>query len=237
VYTINSKRFLQWLPRETGQRGFARAIGDLSAGVERQALELFWPGIDAAGIAQSFRVRAMPVRLAVGVLAVVAQQVDGSRAALERHGGRASATVAVRVERLRQQRNAVQRRVAMASDRLALERAPDLRDVVFPPRRIQREKVIGPQTKPEGRVGDYYFAIFSRFVRFSATPAADKIAVVCGEAGAAGNADNDEPAAFMGCGGGLSASAGAARATRPFAASRAAKDSETENRSPGTLSP
>src|SRR5690606_18323670 len=73
------------------------------------------------------------------------------------------------------------------------ERAPGLDQVPIPPGLIQRVEHVGPRAKPECGVGDNYSAAF-----FLRPPRADRFAVVCGETGAAGDADDFSPSAVEG---------------------------------------
>jgi hypothetical protein len=136
---------LQFLTRETGQRGLARAVDDLAAGVQRQPFELLAPVRDPAGVPQPLRMRAVPVRAPFLGLAIVAQQQDLIRLQPQGSRRRAGAAVAVGIEWSVQQGDAVLGRVAVAADGLALKRRTHLRNVLCPPRRIECEQVIGPE--------------------------------------------------------------------------------------------
>src|SRR5690606_2633326 len=177
---------LQGLPRETGQRRRPRAVDDLDTRHRRFELgELRRPLVDAAGVPQAFRVVAVPVGLAAGLLAVVAQQQDAPRASLGRQRDGAGAAVAERPEWLRDSPDSPVKIVARVG--LPQEVPAHLLDVPLPPLRINGEKAIRPAGQPEGGVGDAYAR---RSFPGRSAPPADLFAVVCGEAGAAGEADD-----------------------------------------------
>src|SRR5690606_19780163 len=149
------------------------------------------PGVDAYRVPQLPGVVGVPVLAPAGVLAVVAQQDD---------------PLGTPPRGLRQRRRAAGRPLVvepsdLAADALdvlrghqrALEGAPDLRQVLLPPVLIQGVQHVRPRTSPEGGVGDDYSAAF-----FLRPPRPDRFAVVCGEAGAAGDADDFSPSAVEG---------------------------------------
>ena len=115
---------------------------------------------------------------------------------------------------------------------LAGECALYLDKVVQPPGLIHGIQNIGPRRGPKGGVGDDY-ATGSFFGRPGfLPPVADTLAVVSGEAWAAGDADDGAPATFGGtaCGSGRTS-------TRPFSAIFAAWRGWTWSLSPGRRVP
>src|SRR5690606_1403229 len=155
----------------------------------------------------------MPVGFAAGVLAVVAQKDDAPGAEVLRQGHGPGAGVAA----LAKDHGFCTRHVLGAGEAFAPEAGGHLGSVFVPPRPVHGVERVGPGAELKGGVG-----YNNGSPAALAAPRPGFFAVVRGEAGAAGDADNGVPAA---CGGRSSM-----MRTRPRVARSRATGSETVKR-------
>lgn len=161
--------------------------------------ELLVPATYLRSIAEAGRVVAVPMGLAACFLAVVAEQQDGACAALSRERDACRARIAISIEvgwrQLDGLESAMQRVGAVSGPG---EYAIDLCDVHLPPLPIHSEQRVSPWGGLVSGVGDDHASFFGRPRRFA--PGSDELNVVCGEAWAAGKADDGAvvPAASIG---------------------------------------
>lgn len=143
----------------------------------------------------------VPVRSAIGFLAVEPQEDDPPRAATSRQRDARRPAVAVGVEVSRRQTlHLILRRHLVDRVPRTSKRAIDLRDVDIPPLPIHRKQGISPRSGLIGRVRNDHASGFFRGRPRRLAPGSDPLDVVSVEAWATGKADDCavKPAATVG---------------------------------------
>ena len=165
----------------------AATVDDLAMGeVPRHLAELALPFWQRNSIAEAVGVVPVPVGFAPGVLAVVAQQDDAPGAEVLSQGYSPGTGVPAVAEN----NGFCPWHVLGAGEAFAPKYCAHLGSVFIPPGSVHGVEGIGPGTELKGGVGYDNGAAVGLL-----TPRPGFFAVVRGEAGAAGDADNGVPAA------------------------------------------